>query len=100
MLSTLRSGAVMIASLLLAWASVGSAQTIRIRCGVAGSYTASDSTVWQGDQYSTGGVQLYTGYAVSSTPDPTLYRYARQGYYGDFSYNIPVTNGNYQLTLK
>ena len=23
-----------------------------------------------------------------------------QGYYRDFSYNIPVANGNYQLTLK
>ena len=56
--------------------------------------------MWQGDQYSTGGVQLYTGYPVSGTPDSTLYRYARQGYYGDFSYNIPVANGNYQLTLK
>ena len=87
-------------ALLLAWASVSPAQTIRIRCGVAGSYTASDATVWQGDQYSTGGVQLYTGYSVIGTPDPTLYRYGRQGYYGDFSYNIPVANGNYQLTLK
>ncbi len=90
-----RNNAITIAALFLACAGAGAAQTVRIRCGATGGYTASDSTVWQGDQYFTGGEELYTGYSVNNTPDPTLYRYARQGYYGDFSYNIPVTNGNY-----
>jgi len=48
----------------------------------------------------TGGQQLYTGYPVANAPDPSLYRWARQGHCGDFSYNIPVANGNYELTLK
>src|SRR6185369_16287634 len=79
---------------------VASAQTLRIRCGTSGTYTASDGTVWQGDANFTGGQQLYTSYNVTGTPDPMLYRSARQGYYGDFSYAIPVANGSYQLTLK
>jgi hypothetical protein len=99
-LSIFRSGALTIAALVLAGTSVGSAQTVRIRCGTSGTYTASDGTVWQSDADFTGGQVLYTGYPVTSTPDPTLYRNARQGYYGDFSYAIPVTNGSYQLTLK
>ena len=81
-------------------ASFASAQTIRIDCGTNQAYTASDGAVWQGDQYFTGGQQFYTGYSVANTTDPSLYRWARQGYYGDFSYNIPVANGNYELTLK
>ena len=90
----------MLCCALVIGSSLVSAQTVRIRCGNSQSYTASDGTTWVADQYSTGGQQLYTGYQVASTADPTLYRWARQGYYGDFSYNIPVANGNYQLTLK
>jgi hypothetical protein len=71
-----------------------------LNCGTNQAYTASDGAVWQGDQYFTGGQQLYTGYPVANTPNPLLYRWTRQGYYGDFSYNIPVANGNYELTLK
>ncbi len=100
MLSKLRGSAIALAVVSLGWPAVSSAQTVRIRCGAVGSYTASDGTIWQGDQYSTGGQLVYTGYPVSNTTDTTLYRYARQGYYGDFSYNIPVANGAYQLTLK
>ena len=69
---------VAIAALFLGWALAGSAQTVRIRCGATGIYTASDTTVWQSDQYFTGGQLLYTGYPVSNTPDPSLYRWARQ----------------------
>jgi hypothetical protein len=79
---------------------LASAQTVRIQCGTGQSYVASDGTTWQGDLDFTGGQQLYTGYSVVNTTDPVLYRWARQGYYGDFSYNIPVANGSYQLTLK
>ncbi|HEY3455101.1 MAG TPA: malectin domain-containing carbohydrate-binding protein, partial [Bryobacteraceae bacterium] len=81
-------------------ASFASAQTVRIDCGSNQAYTGSDGVGWKAYQYFTGGQQLYTGYAVANTPDPSLYRWARQGYYGDFSYSIPVANGNYQLTLK
>src|SRR5690242_3158581 len=81
-------------------ASFAFAQTVRIDCGTNQAYAASDGAVWQGDQYFTGGQQLYTSDPVANTHDSSLYRWARQGYYGDFSYNIPVANGNYELTLK
>ena len=90
----------MLCCALVIGSSVVSAQTVIIRCANSESYTASDGAAWQADQYYAGGQQLYTGYLVANTADPTLYRWARQGYYGDFSYNIPVANGNYQLTLK
>ena len=47
-----------------------------------------------------GGQQLYTSYTVTGTPDSPLFRTARAGYYGDFSYTIPISNGTYKLTLK
>jgi hypothetical protein len=87
-------------SIFLFTAAQSSGQTVRLRCGTSGSYTASDGSVWQGDQYFTGGQQLYTGYPVSNTSDTSLYQYARQGYYGDVNYSIPVANGSYQVTLK
>ncbi len=76
------------------------AQSLNIDCGSYQSYTAADGTLWSADQYYTGGQQLYTSYTVSGTPDSPLFRTARVGYYGDFSYAIPVSNGSYVLTLK
>lgn len=35
--------------------------------------------------------------AISNTTDDRVYQSER---YGSFSYNIPVANGNYQVTLK
>ncbi len=76
------------------------AQVVNIDCGSASSYTAANGTVWQGDQDFAGGNRYYGGYPVSGTPDPGLYSWARVGYYGDFSYSIPIPNGSYILTLK
>src|SRR5882757_2268616 len=73
---------------------------LNLDCGSYQSYTAADGTLWSADQYYTGGQQLYTSYTVGSTPDSPLFRTARVGYYGDFSYAIPVSNGSYKLTLK
>jgi hypothetical protein len=70
----------MLCCALVIGSSLVSAQTIRIRCASSESYAASDGTIWQADQYFTGGQQLYTGYPVANTADPTLYRWARQGY--------------------
>jgi len=76
------------------------AQNLNIDCGGYDSYTASDGTVWMADRYFSGGQQLYTGYPVTGTPDPLLFRTARVGYYGGFSYAIPVANGQYNVTLR
>jgi hypothetical protein len=76
-------------------------QTVNINCGGSGTVT-SDGTQWSPDSYFTGGDLLYTSYAIASTnaQDLYLYRSARAGLYGDFSYNIPVPNGSYTVTLK
>jgi hypothetical protein len=76
------------------------AQNLNIDCGGYENYTASDGTVWLADRYFSGGQQLYTGYPVSGTPDPLLFRTARVGYYGGFSYAIPIANGQYNVTLR
>src|SRR5882757_5973318 len=76
------------------------AQNLNIDCGGYDNYTASDGTVWLADRYFSGGQQLYTGYPVGGTPDPLLFGTARVGYYGGFSYAIPVANGEYNVTLR
>jgi Malectin domain/Viral BACON domain len=87
------------AYLILAVAAA-SGQSVNINCGGA-NFTASDGTVWVGDTDFIGGDQLYTGYAIAnvSVQDFQLYRSGRYGLYGDFSYNIPVPNGTYSVTL-
>jgi hypothetical protein len=88
------------AALLLARPAALQSQTISIDCGSFQSYTGSDGTVWQADRYYTGGQQLYSSYGVSGSADALLYRTGRAGYYGDFSYSIPVSNGQYSVSLK
>ena len=60
-------------------------------------YIDSDGSVWGGDRYFTGGeaVELNLPY-VQGAADKTIYRTARSG---DFSYDIPVKQGNYELRL-
>ena len=73
---------------------------ISINCG-GSAMTASDGTQWAADNYYTGGDQLYTSYAINGAnpQDYYLYRSARSGLYGDFSYAIPVPNGSYTVSL-
>ncbi len=75
------------------------AQNLNIDCGGYENYTASNGSVWVADRYFSGGQQLYTGYPVNGTPDSSLFRTARVGYYGGFSYAIPMKNGQYNVTL-
>lgn len=83
------------------WAQILAAQGIQIDSGyAAGSYTAPNGTLWQTDQYSTGGDGLYTSNAIQNTTDPALYRTARYGLYSNFGYQIPTANGIYNVTLK
>jgi hypothetical protein len=62
--------------------------------------TAMDGTSWSGDRYFSGGDLLYTGSRIDGTEDLALYRTARYGGYGDFSYTIPIANGSYVLRLR
>jgi len=50
------------------------------------------------DTYFIGGhIDAFPGNSVANTTDDLLYNYARSGF---SAYNIPVTNGNYQVVLK
>jgi hypothetical protein len=77
----------------------GTQPLISINCG-GSAFTGADGTSWTADQYYTGGDLAYTGYSIAGTQDLALYRQARRGLYGDFSYTIPVANGSYTLKLK
>jgi len=67
-----------------------------INCG-GSAYTASDGTVYSADTDYSGGSTYATTSPIAGTSDPTLYQNQR---YGNFSYNIPLANGNYNVTLK
>lgn len=53
--------------------------------------------VYQADTDFSGGSVYSTSATISGTSDSTLYQ---SELYGDFSYNIPLPNGNYTVTLK
>jgi hypothetical protein len=103
------SGAAPAAQIVIVTLTVAPAQTtttatsasplISINCGGA-AFTGADGTSWTADQYFTGGDLLYSGYTISGTQDLALYRAARRGLYGDFSYTIPVPVGSYTLKLR
>jgi hypothetical protein len=92
---------ILASAVLVAAAAAVSAQTVNVNCG-GNDMVTSDGTHWSADSYYTGGDLLYTGYTIANTnpQDLYLYRSARAGLYGDFSYNIPVPNGSYTVTLK
>ncbi len=62
--------------------------------GVA--YTAADGTVFSPDQLVSGGNTYTSSASISGTDDDLVYRSER---YGNFIYELPVTNGTYQVTL-
>jgi hypothetical protein len=70
--------------------------TIRINSGGT-SYTDSSSQVWSADAYFTGGTAASYTATVSGTSDPTLYQSERSA--KTLTYNIPVANGTYDVTL-
>jgi Malectin domain/Chitobiase/beta-hexosaminidase C-terminal domain/Viral BACON domain len=82
----------------MAAAGVVCAQEVDINCG-GSAYTGTDGTSWSADQYYSGGDLLYSSNSISNTSDLPLYRAARAGLYGDFSYTIPIANGSYNLSL-
>ncbi|QSG15668.1 PKD domain-containing protein [Halapricum desulfuricans] len=60
-------------------------------------YTASDGTEYVADTSYTGGLTYATGDPIADTSDDPLYQSER---YGDFSYEIPIENGEYRVTLQ
>ena len=62
-----------------------------------GQYTDTSGNVYKADTDYSGGYPASTTAAITGTVDPTLYQTER---YGNFSYNIPLANGNYTVTLK
>lgn len=62
--------------------------------GVA--YTAADGTVFSGDRLVSGGSTYTSSAGISSTEDDLIYRSER---YGNFTYELPITNGTYEVTL-
>lgn len=62
--------------------------------GVA--YTATDGTAFSADQLVNGGSTYTSSTSISGTEDDLIYRSER---YGNFTYELPVTNGTYEVSL-
>ena len=60
------------------------------------AYTGSSNT-WSADSDFTGGNTAFVTAPILGTADPALYQTCR---WGSFSYQIPVPNGSYTVTLK
>ena len=60
-------------------------------------YTDKAGVTYSADKYYQGGRTWNTSSSIAATEDDSLYRSER---YGNFSYAIPVSNGNYVVTLK
>jgi hypothetical protein len=60
-------------------------------------YTAMDGTVYDGDAQFSGGSIYTTTVAIAGTADDRLYQSER---FGNFSYKVPMENGDYEVTLK
>jgi hypothetical protein len=71
---------------------------IRIICGYSKEkYVDRSGKVWAGDRFfNGGGTEANPPVFIARTADPTLYRTDR---HGKFSYNIPLSPGNYELRL-
>jgi hypothetical protein len=74
----------------------GEGTTLAINSG-GGIYTGADGTSYMADSYASGGNTYSTTDNISGTADDVLYRSER---FGNFSYNIPVDNGSYDVHLK
>ena len=70
---------------------------LRILAGGSHSFVDRSGKLWLPDANFSGGAAVRSMPAyIWRTQDPTLYRTSRQG---DFSYNIPLKPGNYELHL-
>jgi len=62
-----------------------------------GAYTAADGTEYAADTNFDGGMTYDTTLPINGTDDDTLYQTER---YGNFSYDVPLANGTYDVTLQ
>jgi hypothetical protein len=70
---------------------------IRILAGSTRSYVDRSGKLWNPDAYFNGGTAVRSSVQhVWRTQDPAIYRSSRQG---DFSYDIPLKPGTYELRL-
>jgi len=70
---------------------------IRILAGNSHNYVDRAGRVWTADRYFSGGMPVRSPIRhIWRTLDPEIYRTSRQG---DFSYDIPLKLGNYELHL-
>lgn len=70
--------------------------TIAINAG-GGSFTAADGTAYAADIFYVGGNTFTTGASITNTNSGAVYQAER---FGNFTYAIPVLNGDYKLTLQ
>ncbi|MGA9671488.1 MAG: malectin domain-containing carbohydrate-binding protein [Terracidiphilus sp.] len=80
-----------------ATAVAGRAAVLLLAGHPTAQYIDRNGRAWGGDHYFTGGesVALKLPY-IQGTEDPIIYQNARRG---EFSYDIPVSNGKYELHL-
>ncbi|MCS5594367.1 MAG: ThuA domain-containing protein [Porticoccaceae bacterium] len=64
-----------------------------------GPFTSADGTQYQADNYSSGGNSADGSQAIAGTLDDAVYRSHRWNP-GGFSYNLPLEDGDYKLSLK
>ncbi|HUI44227.1 MAG TPA: malectin domain-containing carbohydrate-binding protein [Terriglobia bacterium] len=71
---------------------------VRILAGyLKGTYVDRAGDTWEGDRYFEGGEALaQPRQFIARTPDPTIFQTLRSG---EFSYDIPLQPGNYELSL-
>jgi len=82
-----------------AWGQDFTAERFRviaaINCG-GPEYAASNGVVYAADTNYSDGTVWWSDFPIENTPDSLLYQDVREG----GSYSVPMSNGNYLLTLK
>ena len=63
------------------------------------SFTATDSTLYQSDEFFNGGETSNSSASIAGTDDDTIYQ-SHRWQNGGFSYHLPIENGDYQITLQ
>jgi uncharacterized repeat protein (TIGR03806 family) len=63
------------------------------------SFTASENTLYQADSFFSGGSSSDSAVAIGGTEDDTIYQ-SHRWQMGGFSYNLPIDNGDYNVTLQ
>ncbi len=77
---------------------LGTADPVVLALNAGGpAYVDSQGIHYEADRFHSGGSAHQSRAVINGTPDETLYRSERRG---EFSYDIPLENGHYLMTLK